>query len=142
MNKKSILIVSLIIIIGLGFIIGSHFYNQWYHNMVKSKPQMWVYQTYNGPVRSALVIEDRNEYGLKLIDYYKAKRENPNTNIGIGVPLRTLPQYEPIYVLGYSNDSLLAEVVSYYDRGAYMGGSYLRGWVYIETLHEKPPSRK
>ena len=49
-----------------------------------------------------------------------------------------MPQYNPVYVLGYTKDSLLAEVVSYYDRGAYFGGSYTQGWVYANALHKKP----
>ena len=52
-----------------------------------------------------------------------------------------MPQFTPVYVMGYTSDSLLADVVSYYDRGARHGGSYTRGWVYAETLHINPPKK-
>lgn len=137
--KKVIIIIA--IVVGLGFLVGGHFFNKWYHRHVKSHPQMYAYQIYLGPSNPILIIE-KDKYKDALIAYYDKREADPQSNPPIGVPLKTLPMYDPVYVMGYSPDSLLADVVSYYDRGAYFGGSYLRGWVYAKCLHPAPPPRK
>jgi hypothetical protein len=106
---------------------------------IKKNPIKYCYQTYFGPPNSVLVIESLS-YKDSLINYYKRVEngENPSFNF----PLKTLPQYEPVYVISYTKDSLLAEVVSYYDRGTPNGGSYLRCYVVTKTLHDNPPSKK
>lgn len=138
MSKQ--LIITLFVFIGLLFLVGGYFMNQSYHSIVKMSPKMFVYQTFFGPANSAFIIEDL-KYKEALIAYYDTIANNPNANPVIEMPLKTLPQYEPVYVMGYSEDSTLVDIVSYYDRGAYFGGSYLRGWVYIKTLHENPPKK-
>jgi len=135
MRKK---IISILVFVGLIFLVGGYFINQSYHKKVKMSPKMYVYQTFFGSANSALIIDDLN-FKKALIAYYDTIANNPDANPVIELPLKTLPQYEPVYVMGYSDDSTLVDVVSYYDRGAYFGGSYLRGWVYIKTLHANPP---
>lgn len=133
---------SLIIFFSIAFIlfftVGGYIINKTHHENVKQQPQMYCYQTYFGPPNSVLIIESlkyRNDY----INYYEkvSDGENPSFNF----PLKSLPLYSPVYVLGYTNDSLLVDVVSYYDRGARKGGSYTRGWVYAETIHINPPKK-
>lgn len=41
-----------------------------------------------------------------------------------------------MYVLEYTEDSLLAKVVSYLDLGPKLGGDFRKGWVYAKCLHE------
>lgn len=106
---------------------------------MKNQPQKFVYETFRGtsqPV-SVLIIEDLH---LKepYLEYYQAVEAGIKTTLDRRIPIKGMPQYDPVYVLGYTQDSLLAEVVSYYDRGAYFGGSYTQGWVYAKALHEKP----
>lgn len=138
MSKKKI-IITIIVIIGLGFLVGGHFFNKWYHKDVKNYPQMYVYQTFWGPANSAMIIEDEM-YKNELITYYNQaeKGENPTFNFS----LKTLPQYYPVYVIEYTKDSVLAKVISYYDYGAIKGGSFTKGWVYAKCLHKAPPPKK
>lgn len=140
MNKKTI-IISIVIIIGLGFLIGGHFFNKWYHKDVKNHPKMYAYQTYLGTANPALIIEDI-KYKDALISYHIKREEAPKSNPPIGVPLKTLPQYDPVYVVEFTEDSLLAKVISYYDYGAIRGGSFTKGWVYTKCLHKDPPPKK
>jgi len=75
---------------------------------------------------------------IKVRIFTDGKGENPIFNF----PLKTLPQCEPVYVIGFSKDSLLAKVVSYYDYGAMRGGNFTKGWVYAKCLHKEPPRKK
>ncbi|HKC67412.1 MAG TPA: hypothetical protein VKG26_04230 [Bacteroidia bacterium] len=134
MNGK---ILIALISAGLAFIIGCFFYTKNYHAKIKNSPKMYAYQTYWGPANAVLIIENL-KYKNALISYYDSIEKNPSLNPIIELPLKTLPTSEPVYVVGYSKDSLLAEIVSYYDRGAHFGGDYLRGWVYVKTLHKTP----
>ncbi len=130
------------ILIGVGiffvlfFTVGGYFINKYYNGYVKSQPEMYCYQTYYGPPNSVMIIESL-EYKDAYVEYYSkvAQGENPTFDF----PLKTMPQYSPVHVLEYTSDSLLAKVVSYYDNGAKFGGSFTKGWVYAETLHENPP---
>ena len=101
---------------------------------------MFCYETFRGPSNSAFIIEDLI-YKDSLVKYYKEveKGENPVFNF----PLKTLPTDDPVYVMNYiDKDSLIVEIVSYYDRGIKFGGNYLRGYVYGKTLHSSPASEK
>ncbi|MFP5470930.1 MAG: hypothetical protein ACLGGV_04985 [Bacteroidia bacterium] len=137
MKKKLILYI---VILSVAFIVGSYLFNNWYHKNIKTQPKAYIYQTYFGPVNSALIIEDL-KYKNNLINYYETIKKNPDTNVAIGVPLKTLPQFEPVYILGYSKDSLLVEVVSYYDYGRLRGGSFTKGWVFNGCVHKHPPKQ-
>lgn len=139
MKRVNVFLVSVSLIF-LGLFMCGYFYNKSYHENIKLHPEMYAYQTYWGPANSVLIIEDL-KYKDELVDYYSKIIFDTTSNPIIKVPLKTLPQYEPVYVVGYTNDSLLAEVVSYYDRGIKFGGNYLRGWVYVKTLHKNPPPR-
>lgn len=130
-------IIIAIVLFGVVFFIGAHILNQVYNAKIKRSPKKYVYQTYWGLVNSALIIEDL-QYGDSIIAYYSEIEKDSSANPTFNFPLKTLPQYEPVYVVGYSKDSVLVEVVSYYERGPYFGGSYLRGWVYKGTIHDKP----
>lgn len=86
-----------------------------------------------------MIIEDLS-YKDALIEYYQLMENGKNP--AFNFPLKTLPQFEPVYVVGYTDDSLLVEVVSYYDRGKYDGGSYLKGYVYYKTIHDEPAKKE
>jgi hypothetical protein len=132
-------IAAIIFFVGIAPII-----NKRHHKWVKSHPQGYVYETFRGPVNPVLVIESL-KYKDSLIAYYdKQEKIGPDGNEEpyFNFPLKTLPQYEPVYVIGYTDDSLLAKVVSYYDRGPKRGGDYLECYVYVKTLHSSPPPAK
>jgi len=140
MMKKMMYV--LFVFLGLFFIIGAHFFNKAYHKNVKSKPIMYCYENFRGldkPI-SVLIIKDldlKNNY----IDYYKKLEFGEEPFLHDDIPLKTMPQFRPVYVMGYTKDSLMADVVSYYNRGVKFGGGYTRGWVYAKTLHKASPTR-
>lgn len=141
-NKKKQIVVTGGIFIIFFFTVGGYFINKYYHNRIRTYPKMYCYEYFrNGekPV-SVLIIEN-----LKLkehyLQYYRELEEGNEPYLNNDIPLKGMPQYSPVYVIDYTNDSLLAEVVSYYDKGGRFGGSYIRGWVYAKTLHKEPPSK-
>ena len=136
--KKNIVLIA--IFVGGLFLIGGYFYNKWYHRNVKSHPQMYCYEYFretNKPV-SVLLIES-----LKLkepyLEYYNQLETGKEPYLDNRIPIKGLPQYHPVYVVDYTKDSLLAEIVSYYDYGAFRGGSFTKGWGYAKCLHKNPP---
>lgn len=118
--------------------VGFGVYNELYHEKVHKSPRAFAYETFRGPVNSAFIIEDL-KYKNELISFYDSIEKYPSSNPIFNFPLKTLPQNDSIYVLGYSEDSSLVEIVSYYDRGRYFGGAYLLGWIYYKTLHDSAP---
>ena len=144
MNKtiKRILIIAGILL-ALLFTVGGYFINKNWHKYVKNKPQMYAYDIFRGDSKpvSVLIIEDID---LKepYLKYYNELESGIEPILDNRIPLKGLPQYDPIYILQYTDDSLLVEVVSYYDRGTRFGGSYTQGWIYSKTLYEKPFEKK
>ena len=103
---------------------------------------MYAYQYYKGSTKPAAVLLIKDlKYRDEYISYYKAVLKGENPTLSGKFPLIGLPQYSPLYVIGYTKDSLLAEVVSYHDRGGYFGGNYLKGWVFAKALHYDAPSQ-
>lgn len=140
MNKKREKIIVGLIIGAIIFIVGSYFYSSNFHKNIRNHKQMFCYETFRGSSNSAFVIENLL-FKDSLVKYYKdvEKGENPIFNF----PLKTLPTDNPVFVINYiDKDSLIVEVVSYYDRGIKFGGDYLRGYVYGKTLHKSPPMPK
>lgn len=137
MQKRIIILLG--VLLGFFFSVGGYFINKHWHKYVKNQPKMFVYETFRGESKpvSVLIIED-----LKLkksyLNYYKQLENGIEPILDNKIPLKGMPQYSPVYVLEYTEDSLLVEIVSYHDRGAYFGGNYTKGWVYAKTLHKKP----
>lgn len=144
MNKRTkYILIGIALFLALFFSVGGHFINKFHNDAVKSKPQMYCYENFRGldePV-SVLIIEDF-ELRSHYLKYYRELEKGEEPYLHNKIPLKGLPQYSPIYVLEYSEDSLLAKVVSYYNRGSKFGGSYTEGWVYSKTLHKNPPPKK
>lgn len=118
-----------------------HWFNVEYHNSIRSNPMMYCYDDLRGPnlVAPVILLEDidlKNDY----VSYYQAIEKGGEPYLPDDIPLKGLPQYRQVYVIGYSDDRQLAEVVSYYDRSDAGGGSYTRGWVYAKALHSRPPA--
>lgn len=104
---------------------------------------MYCYEYFRGAGKpiSVLFIEDL-DLKTPYLKYYEELKRGKEPYLPNEISLQGMPQYTPVYVMGYSKDSLLADVVSYYDRGAKFGGSYTRGWVLVECLHKEPPPKK
>ena len=137
MQKRILILIG--ILMALFFLVGGYFINKNWHAYVKNQPQKFVYETFRGTSKpvSVIIIEDLDLKELYL-EYYRAVEAGIEPTLDQRIPLKGMPQYSPVYVIGYTKDSLLAEVVSYYDRGAYFGGSYTQGWVYSNAIHNEP----
>lgn len=130
-------------VFALLFLIGGFLIEKYYNENVRKHPKMYCYEYIRGegkPV-SVLVIEDLDLKEVYL-SYYRELESGKEPYLPDEIPLKLMPKYSPVYVIGYTQDSLLAEVVSYYNRGANFGGSFTKGWVYSKTLYENPPPRK
>jgi hypothetical protein len=108
---KGYWILTILIVV---FGIGAPLYNRWYHEDVKKHPIGYAYQTYLGPPNSVLVIEDL-DYKDSLIKYYEEMEDGKHPVFNF--PLKTLPQNHPVYIVGYTDDSLLVKVISYIIEG-------------------------
>ncbi len=116
-------------------LFGAIWFNNYYHNDIQSKPKVYCYQTYFGPVNPVLMITDL-AYADSLIAYYKKmeKGENPTFNF----PLKEASFGDPVYLVGYAEDSMLIEIISYRN-GKINGSSFDQGYVYYKTVHSTPP---
>ncbi|TXK74417.1 hypothetical protein [Mesonia sp. K4-1] len=142
-NRNSLKLIGILLISAISFVVGSHIYNKKFHENVKKQPKMYCYDYFRGkdyPV-SVLIIEDL-DLKQKYLHYYEQLKSGKEPYLPDGIPLKGMPQYHPVYVMEFTKDSLLANVVSYYDRGNLLGGSYTRGWILSECLHEEPPKKK
>lgn len=128
-----------VVLILIGILLG--LYSESYHKNIKKHPKMFCYDDFRGHnyITSTIYIETIN-LRRKYISYYEQLMKGNEPYLDNDIPLNGLPIYVPVYVLGFSEDSLLAEVVSYYDRGRF-GGNYTRCWVFSKTLHKTPPEQ-
>jgi hypothetical protein len=129
---------TIVISLGVCFILGSYYFSKFYRNNVLSKPIYYCYDSFGKVINSALVIEDLS-YKDSLIKYYNQAEKGINPIFNF--PLKTLPQFEPVYLIEFSDDSTMAYVVSFYDRGAFNGGSFNKYYVDTRTLHKTPAER-
>lgn len=138
MKRKIILVSILIFILAISFIFISHSIAEKTELEIKSHRAVYCYQEYFGPPNQVLIVEHKDDIP-NLVKYYKEmeKGENPLFEFD----LKTLSMYEPVYLLSYSEDSLVAEVVSYSDYGKRRGGNYTRGYIYSKTIHASPPKK-
>lgn len=134
MRKYKYIIFPFLLVIAF---LTMHFYNQWYYKELYKKPKMYPYESFIGPANHVLIISDI-KYKDELVFHYEYVKKNKKYK-SFSFPLKGLPVSEPVYILGYSEDSLVAEVVSLYYRGAHFGGGFTQGWVATSVLHKEPP---
>jgi hypothetical protein len=122
------------------FIFLCYYYSTIYHEKIRAHPEMYCYNTFYGPVNSALYITSLGDSADYLYYYRGVKiRRNPIINF----PLNGLDPDVPVYVQDYiGKDSSLVEVVSYDSNHPRTRGYYLRCYVYGPMLHPKPPVYK
>lgn len=117
------------------WVFGGWYYSTTYHANMRSKPKGYVYETYWGTVNHTLYVNNKRNID-SLVAYYR-KIENGDTMAFFNFPPLTLPYDSCVYILGYEKDSVVAKVISYYDYGK--NGEFVKGYVYIHTLHNTPP---
>jgi len=136
-TKKIIKIISLIIGVVIVLNVTGYFISKTYHKNIKSKKKMYCYQQYWGAVNPVLYVEDAQSIDL-LVKYYQ-QVEKGDANPTFNFPPLSLPYDTCVYVINYEKDSLVAEIVCYYDWGKQ--GDFIKGYVYSKTLHVNPPRK-
>jgi hypothetical protein len=136
-NKTVKYILIFIIIIILWNVIG-YFIEKTFRENVKSKKKMYCYEQYDRKVVNPVLYVEKEIYFDSLVAYYQ-KMENGNMTPMFNFPINEMPFDTCVYVMGYERDSLIVDVICYYDWGK--TGSYRRGYVYRNTLHSNPPPK-
>jgi len=130
----------IVIIIVMGFLVlwnpFGFFISKKYHSWIHSHKKVYCYQTYWGPINPVLYVDNKDNID-SLIQYYQ-KIEKGIDNPTFNFPPLSLPFDTCAYLLGYERDSMIAEVVCYYNWGK--KGNYVKGFVYAKTLHSLPPN--
>ncbi|GET25044.1 hypothetical protein [Prolixibacter sp. NT017] len=128
----------LLLVIAVLWIVGGRYMNRSYREEIQNKKKMYCYQQYWGVVNPVLFVK-KKEFIDSLVVYYQ-KIEAGEPNPVFNFPPLSLPYDTCVYVLGYKRDSSVAHVVCYDDWGKQ--GSFVKGYVYIHTLHDSPPPKK
>lgn len=105
---------------------------------ILSMPQKYCYDTTRHVSNPAYLLSS-TELKEELVDYYKLISINPHVTPILRFGIKTVPMEAPVYVMSYTEDSLLAEIVCFYDRGPTYANNSVRGWVYYKTIHDEPP---
>ncbi len=138
MQRKQIIAYS--IIAGIVILIGgSWWYKKRFHELVKTRPKMYCYQTYFGPVNAAFFVTEKS-FIPEVVAYYEKMDSGEDKHPMFDFPPRTLPPDTCVYVMGYNEDSTAADVVCYARWRS--NSSYQRGYVSVKTLHKKPITRE
>ena len=134
-NKvKKILICTVAFIMLFCGVFGKLIHDK-YHEYVKSHKQMYCYDDIRGSQRAVSVIYIESlKYKDRYLDYYRQLESGIEPYLQ--VPLYAIAGNDHVYVLEYTEDSLLAKVASYLDLGPRHGGDFRKGWVYAKCLHE------
>jgi hypothetical protein len=136
-RKPYLLTMALVAGVSL-FIFLCYYYSTVYHEKIRAHPEMYCYDTFRGPVNSALYIASLSD-SADYLHYYREVQIGRNPVIGF--PLNGLNPDVLVYVQGYlGNDSSLAEVVSYDSDHPRTRSYFLRCYVYRAMLHTKPPA--
>ena len=136
-SKKVKYVLIILFACSLWFIAGYYIENS-FRKDVLSKKKMYCYEQYhNNVVNPVLYVEKKTDVD-SLISFYQ-KIETGNMNPVFNFPINEMPYDTCVYVMGYELDSLIVDVVCYYDWGK--TGSYRRGYVYRNTLHLNPPPK-
>lgn len=131
-----------IILIALFFVISFlclWWFSDNYSETIRSKPKMYCYDTFSGPVNSALYIKNLKD-SADFLQYYR-KLSSGETPVG-NFPLNGIDPNSPVYIQEYVNkDSSIVEIINYYQSPLKSRPFFLRCYVYSSTLHTFPPEK-
>lgn len=129
-NIKYILIFILLIFFG----VCAPIINYQYHKWLGKQKQMYCYSDFRGVKNPAFLIPKTSKD--ELIKYYQLVEVNPKANPIIKFGINTVPTNKKVFVIKYSEDSLIAKIVIKYSKATKFHGALENGWVYSKTLHE------
>jgi len=137
---RQLINVTIIVFILCAIHFGLKFYKNNYYKNLEEFPKMYCYEHIrktDDPV-SVIIIEDLD---LKepYLEYYSELKSGIEPILDDEIPLMGLPQFEPVYVIDYNEDSLLAKVICYYNHKSRGEKNVYKGWVYSKTLHKEAP---
>lgn len=104
------------------------------YEQVKNFPKVYIYDTLGWKVLNPALYIEKMEYEKSLIMVCDSEEQKKNSIIYF--PVQYMTMLKPIFLVGYSRDSLLAEVV---DIETSCWG-YVRGYVYFRNVHKTLPS--
>ena len=133
-NKKIKYVFVFVLIVIIWNIIGYHIEKSFREN-VKSKKKMYCYEQYHNNVVNPVLYVEKEIYIDSLITFYREIERGVKSPV-FNFTINEMPYDTCVYVRGYERDSLIVDVVCYYDWGN--TGSYRRGYVYRNTLHSNP----
>ncbi len=113
------------------FIVGVYFYNDWYHKDIHSKPEVYVNVNYRGVTDPVLFIDNLN-YKEEYLNFYNKLLSGKKATFNF--PVKSFPANHQVYLIGYTPDSLLAEIACYYDFGK-DGDWFTTGFVIPSAVH-------
>lgn len=134
--KNSLIIASALAPFILFF--AADFYNRYYNNMVRHQPKMYCYETYRGVVNAAFFVQNESLTD-SLVKYYTQLENRTSEEPTFNFPPLTIPTDTCVYVIGYSSDSTVADIICYHKWSRNV--TYERGYVYANTLHINPPQK-
>ena len=134
-NRVLIIVIPIVFAAVVTWFVAGQFINKNYHERIVSNRKMYCYENYWGVVNPALFVK-KEQYIDSLIAYYQKIERGDSTPI-FNFPPLSLPLDTCVYVLGYGHDSLITEIICYYDWGK--EGSFVKGYVFSNTLHDLPP---
>lgn len=105
-------------------------------NIIKH-PKKYCYEDFGEVINPAFILDNLIAKEA-FVRYHEIIFNDPMASPPLSFPITTLPQRTPVYVMDYTEDSVLVEVVCYYDRGPSFAAKSHRGWVYYKTLHDNP----
>ncbi|GET22364.1 hypothetical protein [Prolixibacter denitrificans] len=137
-DKKVQRTVLSVLVVAVLWIVGGRYMNRSYKKEVLNRKKMYCYQEYWGTVNPVLFVKKKQLID-SLVEYYQGI-EKGNPNPVFNFPPLSLPYDTCVYILGYEIDSSVAHVICYDDWGKQ--GSFVKGYVYIHTLHDSPPPKE
>lgn len=132
MNRKNWIILIVTVTSAIVYVVGCYFYSKWYNRQIRSHPVAYPYETYYGPPNPALMTTNR--FQKDSLIKYNHDCDTGTGEVYINFDFKVLPMFEPVYILKYSDDSVLTRI--YTDN---IPGSLHKGWVYSKCLHPCPP---
>jgi hypothetical protein len=105
--------------------------------LLKDTVRLYAYETSKKGFPNNVLYIDDIDYKDIYVKYYEnlLKGENPYLTF----PIKGLPKYEPLSVIGYTEDSLLAKFFCILSDKKKSRSVLLEGYVYSVLLHENAP---
>lgn len=134
-NKKNRnIIVGILVCIVLFF--SMHFYAKYFRANLEKYPKLYCYEIrIDNSIKGSYYIDNLDDKE-KYIEFYREQkteeRDYNNRDFNRNVIIANIP----LYILEYTEDSLLAKFYGYNSYDGLNRGTSIDGWVYVKNLHK------